>query len=75
MIVQPELKEVYQFIDIEVEPRLEDAVVTLGEDVELAEAITYSRDSFAGKLKKFANENIEVKGTFSVSVENKLKIS
>ncbi len=75
VIVQPELKEVYQFIDIEVEPRLEDAVVTLGEDVELAEAITYSRDSFAGKLKKFANENIEVKGTFSVSVENKLKIN
>ncbi len=82
VIVQPELKEVYRSIDIEVEPRLEDARVTLGEGVELSEPITYTseritvRDSVTINIKPVTiAKKIQLKGSFTTTIENNLKIN
>ncbi|MDB8540880.1 carboxypeptidase regulatory-like domain-containing protein [Turicibacter sanguinis] len=90
VIVQPELKEVYRSIDIEVEPRLEDAVVTLGEDIELSEPITYTsepitdtreritvNESLTLKIKpiKLFNKRVELEGSATTKIENSVKIN
>ena len=83
VIVQPELKEVYRSIDIEVEPRLEDAVVTLGEDIELSEPITDTREritvneSLTLKIKpiKLFNKRVEPEGSATTKIENSVKIN
>ncbi|WP_195218114.1 carboxypeptidase regulatory-like domain-containing protein [Turicibacter sanguinis] len=78
VIVQPELKEVYRSIDIEVEPRLEDARVTLGEGVELANNARLhisESNTFSTKIKLFKKKGVEISGSFSTSLQNDLKIN
>ncbi|MTM83090.1 hypothetical protein GMB24_08150 [Turicibacter sanguinis] len=82
VIVQPELKEVYRSIDIEVEPKLEDGVVTLAEGVELSEPITYTseritvKESITVKTKKLSlfNKKVDFQAAVTTTIENALKI-
>ncbi len=74
-IIQPELKEVYESIDIEIQPSMENAQIKLEDGVELADDITYAQHGFSADIKKFNVGDIEVSGEVSASIENDLRIN
>lgn len=74
-IIQPELKEVYKSIDVEIQPSMENAQVKFEEGVETLDNIRFGNQSISANFSEVEIADITISGSFSQSIESDVRLN